>query len=292
MANFQVKRFWKVFRYDLRVERSYLLKVFLTMTFISALFMFFSMGIGLLAGRGGLDAVSYIMNVILNSIFSVFMLFGASMLFRHMKTKQDNISYLMLPGSNLEKFLSRYVYVTVVWMFVFFVAYVCADLLRMLFVSIIGGTAEWGLPKLLQVQRMAMVKMSDPSYFDFHKIISSSQSHYTPAQSGSFYTSMVYDFTKQTSIVSMGCLIVQLIITEVTRSFSLLCGSLFRRYSWAFGMLSSYLLTPILLFMNFRSGTALVVMGVVGGCFLVFNYAAAYWLFCRRPVIINQLINI
>jgi hypothetical protein len=292
MTNFQIKRFWKVFRYDLRVERSYLFRVFLCITFVLTLLMLISMGLGLTTGKDGLAAMSYMANFMVHSFFMAFMLFGASMLFRHLKTTQANISYLMLPGSNLEKFLSRYIYVTVVWLLVFFAAYVCADSLSMLFVSVMGGTAEWGLPKFLEVQRMAIVRMSDPAALDFHSLFSNSQSPYVPSPGVSYWTYLVNGFTQHTAIVSMGCLIVQLIITEVTRSLGLLCGSLFRRFCWVFGMFASYLVSPVLLFVNFRSGVALAVTGVVAGCFLVFCYVAAYRLFCRRQVITNQLINI
>jgi hypothetical protein len=166
--------------------------------------MLISMGLGLTAGKDGLAAMSYMANFMVHSFFMAFMLFGASMLFRHLKTTQANISYLMLPGSNLEKFLSRYIYVTVVWLLVFFAAYVCADSLRMLFVSVMGGTAEWGLPKFLEVQRMAIVRMSDPAALDFHSLFSNSQSPYVPSPGVSYWTYFVDGFTQHTAIVQHG----------------------------------------------------------------------------------------
>ena len=49
-----------------------------------------------------------------------------------MKTKQQIIMVKMLPSSNLEKFLLRFLYVTVIWYVGGLVAYCAADLLNML----------------------------------------------------------------------------------------------------------------------------------------------------------------
>lgn len=62
-------------------------------------------------------------------------------IFHNMKTKQQRIMFKMLPASNLEKFLTRYIFVFVLWTLGAIVAFCVADVMRIL-ICIVTGT-EW-----------------------------------------------------------------------------------------------------------------------------------------------------
>lgn len=81
-----------------------------------------------------------IMGMTMMSYFVAFIFMGLSgvYMFNNMKTKQDRISFLTLPASNLEKFLSRYIMTTVGMIISILLALLIADLVRMLFGFIIG----------------------------------------------------------------------------------------------------------------------------------------------------------
>lgn len=61
-----------------------------------------------------------------------------------LKTKGRGINYLMMPATNLEKFLSRALIVTVMLIVMAYVALFCADLARMLYASIVDAEGFYG----------------------------------------------------------------------------------------------------------------------------------------------------
>ena len=62
-----------------------------------------------------------------------------------LRSKTTSTNYLMMPASNLEKFLSRAFINTVVVIAMTFVALLCADLVRMLSLSLLKAEMTWGL---------------------------------------------------------------------------------------------------------------------------------------------------
>lgn len=71
-------------------------------------------------------------------IFAMSMLVGASRIFFNMKTKQQRTAFLMLPASNAEKFVARWLWATVGQAALFFISLAVADLLQMFFRMLIG----------------------------------------------------------------------------------------------------------------------------------------------------------
>jgi hypothetical protein len=69
------------------------------------------------------------------SVFSLslfWMAIGAVLIFEHTKTKQQRIAYLMLPASNLEKYLSRWLIYSVGFFLFLFLGLVIADIAQYL----------------------------------------------------------------------------------------------------------------------------------------------------------------
>jgi hypothetical protein len=298
MDNFNLKRFGKVFCYDLRVERTFMLKVFFGLLFVMTFFMIVSMIPVIHDKRGEIVSAFYMMNLFIYSSFSLYVFIGGCMIFRHLKTRQDNISYLMLPGTNLEKFLSRFIYATALWIFMFAAAYVCADLLRMLFLFLMGGTCvEWGVPQFFHVQRFFFEKMSDPALTNFSDMLSFTSgvqagAHEHVAANQYSLAQLFSEFMANKPLISVGCFVVQCIIGVSSHAVCVLCGSLFRRLSWLFGLILMYVGSWFMLLFGLHTLTLQIVIGAVYAAFLVFCYVAAYKVFCRRPAISNKLINI
>lgn len=59
------------------------------------------------------------------------MMVGGSMVFRNMRTKQQRIAYMMLPASNMEKYVTRVVMVVLGGLLMSVVSFVLADQLQM-----------------------------------------------------------------------------------------------------------------------------------------------------------------
>ena len=62
-----------------------------------------------------------------------------------LRSKTIATNYLMMPASNLEKFLSRALINTVVVIIMTYIALLCADLVRMLSLSLLKAEMTWGL---------------------------------------------------------------------------------------------------------------------------------------------------
>ena len=76
-------------------------------------------------------------------VFLIICFIGGCWIFSNMKTKEQRITFKMLPATDLEKFVVRALYATVVWWLMAFVAFCLADLFRML-VSLIAGVSITG----------------------------------------------------------------------------------------------------------------------------------------------------
>ena len=136
MNSFSFNRFWKVLSWDFGMNRRGLL--LWTIGYSIAVFlgemMFFYLSIGH-------DTES-----ILNNIVQFCMIFimialavGLSVIFYDMNKKPRRQAFLMLPASNLEKFLAAVLYCTVGWAFCVFFSYAVGDTLRMVVRSLAYG---------------------------------------------------------------------------------------------------------------------------------------------------------
>lgn len=80
--------------------------------------------------------------------FYVLLVYGVSLTFSHLYTKQQRIAWLMLPATNLEKFLARVLVYSVLWSVALLVALVLADVTRMLVFPLFGHGYSSLLPEL------------------------------------------------------------------------------------------------------------------------------------------------
>ena len=109
MIQFNLNRFANLAKWSLAMDRRWLVKAMLSwMVVFSLTFLFFTCVAVVHKDYESME-ISYTPCALM-SVFSAIAVFvlGGSFMFQNFKTKHDDQRYLMLPASNLEKFLMRY----------------------------------------------------------------------------------------------------------------------------------------------------------------------------------------
>ena len=138
MNSFNINRFCKTFHWFFSMNlRSLLMWTggFTVAIFLSGMMIFF------FNSNNPHEALSLI--AMFDNIFIIIGLFASTCTFLsdfNKKTKRE--AFLMLPGSNLEKFLSAVIYAVTVFIFALFLSVALGDTLRMVFRSLAYGD-EW-----------------------------------------------------------------------------------------------------------------------------------------------------
>lgn len=143
MKNFDIKRFGQLLRYDaVTYNRSYLkygIGIFLC-HLIMQMLVTYGMTNSIHFMTPDTEVTVYATDLGVAFAFTIIMLaIAMSLAFANLSTKPGRISYLMLPVSNLEKFLSRVLIFSIGFVIANTVAFVLADLLRMLLLFYMDG---------------------------------------------------------------------------------------------------------------------------------------------------------
>lgn len=211
-------------------------------------------------------------------IFTTLMIVGASFNFANMKEKEDRITFIMLPTSNLEKFVSRYLYVTLGSLAAFFVALLGADIFRMLFALILGKDIDGSV--FLDFFRT----MVDSSIFANHVYVNGQD----------VYTANSWQVA--------ACICLSLFCIWM-HSIYMLGGTFFRRNAWLFttmalifvSIILGWIVSSFTFNMNFDATSSSTVANTFSMIFfllIVVNYFASYKLFAHMQVINNKWINV
>ena len=143
MKNFDMNRFGRTLRWSALMTKKEALTNLASMTFAFAVLAV----VQVMSSRNVPDIV--VENNLHNFtsfalfVFLIICFIGGCWIFSNMKTKEQRITFKMLPATDLEKFVVRALYATVVWWFMAFVAFCLADLFRML-VSLVAGVSIKG----------------------------------------------------------------------------------------------------------------------------------------------------
>ncbi|MBQ6549502.1 MAG: hypothetical protein IJQ60_03375 [Prevotella sp.] len=147
MNSFNSNRFWMALKSHLQDSRKALLSNFLIMTcYLLALQLFF---IFYFASHNQYDYLLEVTVTYSAATFIFVIVYGASYIMGPRKPER-RAAFLGLQATALEKYIIRYVYVTVILALGFMLAFAFADLLRMLFIGIIDGDFTCGLPVLIK----------------------------------------------------------------------------------------------------------------------------------------------
>lgn len=197
--------------------------------------------------------------------------FGASTMFACTRHRRQATSFLMHPASNMEKYLSRWIYVTVGWGVVITLAFFAADCIRMMFNTVMGWSPTSSILSMLAAGPM----FHDPGLMWFISSLSAE------------------------TVASVVLMVLAMIWTH---SFYILGSAFFRRHAF---LLTTIVLMFIQMALAMTAATvdyegpsiAMVVTArYTAAVFIlvltIFNYWASYRLFIRTNVINNKWINI
>ncbi len=272
--NFQFSRLLMVMRWDVFTNLKSYLNMMLGMTF--ALLPFFIMQLYQLSKQYQLfpdtiDLSYWGMSQYVLMIFSIAMYMMATQIFMVMKTTGQREQFLMLPASNLEKYISRFLFSTLGAAVAMITAIVVSDLVQLIFSFLL-------LP-------------------GHHQSVCLS----TMALLWKIWTTFIE------SIDSTGALLLSLLIVTcgvLVHSFFILCGTLFRKHTIVVsGILFIVMIYLVIYVIESVPGT--ITTCLMHGdnswifCLLIaelllagFQYWLSYKVFTRMQVICNRWINL
>lgn len=147
MKNFNCKRYWLVLKQNVIQGRKRFLSSYAGV-FLGLFLTFMCISIGTRSN----PCYNYTQNGVALT-FCVFMLgclvFGSAVL-GHLDSKTARITALMLPATNLEKFLVRLTLCLPVYWVLYVPVFLAADAAQMLTTEVIGGNGQWIAPVLWQ----------------------------------------------------------------------------------------------------------------------------------------------
>lgn len=272
--NFQFSRLLMVMRWDVFTNLKSYLNMMLGMTF--ALLPFFIMQLYQLSKQYQLfpDTIdlSYLgMSQYVLMIFSIAMYMMATQIFMVMKTTGQREQFLMLPASNLEKYISRFLFSTLGAAVAMITAIVVSDLVQLIFSFVL-------LPGHHQSVCLSIMALLWKIWTTFIE-----------------------------SIDSAGALMLSLLIMTcgvLVHSFFILCGTLFRKHTIVVsGILFIVMIYLVIYVIESVPGT--ITTCLMHGdnswifCLLIaelllagFQYWLSYKVFTRMQVICNRWINL
>lgn len=272
--NFQFSRLLMVMRWDVFTNLKTYLNMTLGMTF--ALLPFLIMQLYQLSKQDQLspdtiDLSYWGMSQYVLMIFSIAMYMMATQIFMVMKTTGQREQFLMLPASNLEKYISRFLFSTLGAAVAMITAIVVSDLVQLIFSFLL-------LP-------------------GHHQSVCLS----TMALLWKIWTTFIE------SIDSTGALLLSLLIVTsgvLVHSFFILCGTLFRKHTIVVTTILFIAMTYLVIYViesvpgtittclnhgdNSWLFSLLIAELLLGG----FQYWLSYKVFTRMQVICNKWINL
>lgn len=152
MSNFNTKRFIQTFKWSMLATKK-------EMTTIAGCMFFLYLVpfiISVMSSHGKPDIIveSNIQSATITCtfFFTFYLTISGCWIMNNMKTKEQRITFKMLPASDLEKFIVRVLYITVVWVLIGVVAFCLADFCRMLICFISGSHGTYStIPDVLNM---------------------------------------------------------------------------------------------------------------------------------------------
>lgn len=277
MSNFDINRFCKTFRWYLGVSSRSL--IMWTCGYVVAVFlgelMFFSS-----SSDGGQEQILRIIEDFGIIFIMIGLAVGFSTLFSDFNKKPKREAFLMLPASNLEKFLSVVVYATVVWTLSVFISFALGDTLRMLYRGLLYGEEYVSVvPMMFETLSFNSNSFAQERFwFDVMYLIVTlgvlMWIHSTYILGGTL-------FRKYSFVVTSAFIIICVITCiKLTHYFNYTMFSVFRDYNTNPVTVKSYVI-----------GEMSYVCAVVLPLLSVFNYWASFHIFKGFQLITNKWFN-
>lgn len=271
MKNFSFNRFLRIARWTEQSSRREYLTVLVIMTaaflvvFIASLSFAESLTV-----EQSVRQLKYAAHSCTLAFFIYYCISG-SWIFSNMATRQQSITFKMLPGSDLEKFLVRMVYTVVVWMFIGLLAFTLADILRIIISLLAGATwvqSSWPLfPQAPETRWRLFVNDCSLTFCGPHPLL------------------------------VMGMMFIQ--------SVYILGGTLFNRHKQLFTTILVFVIVTVLIVVAYNNEDMLSniramfthktrLLAALGALMLmtITNYILSYALFVRKQVVNNKLLSL
>ena len=249
--NFNIKRFINTFVWTLEASKKELI------TSVVSLFFVFSLVLTLGSTTHVFNNIEFASGFC-TGIFFVYVMISGCWIGSNLKTKQQIIMYKMLPASNLERFLSRYFYITFIWIMGGILAFAAADLVQIIVNIIIGNEVKSSIPFIY-------IAISDGSeeglpFIEFLAMyLVYVWIHSLYILGGVFFRKNQFVLTTLVNIV------LAIVLTKIIKE------------------------TGIFIFIDDIQTTFIIVFLIL---LIALNYYLSYKLFCRIQVINNKWINL
>ena len=249
--NFNIKRFINTFVWTLEASKKELI------TSVVSLFFVFSLVLTLGSTTTFFNNIEFASGFC-TGLFFVYIMISGCWIGSNLKTKQQIIMYKMLPASNLERFLSRYFYITFIWIMGGILAFAAADLVQIIVNIIIGNEVKSSIPFIY-------IAISDGSeeglpFIEFLAMyLVYVWIHSLYILGGVFFRKNQFVLTTLVNIV------LAIVLTKIIKE------------------------TGIFIFIDDIQTTFIIVFLIL---LIALNYYLSYKLFCRIQVINNKWINL
>ncbi len=265
MTQFNLTRFGHVLRREIVLGR----RPMLTGALIAFAIYFLLMGTRFINGEIWTDMGQGIFWPL-----AFYALFGGSFFWSGIKTRQQRLDLMMLPASNLEKFVARWLY-SLVWFFcMMLLGFVAADLLQYIIAFIIG--ADYNISFTLQAFRFAQYMLATESgVLSF--IGATLWLHSIYLLGGQLFRKNHWLYTT-------------LAIISIAIVFSILVSGTL--YFWVDKIADQTIYISYDSGNTIKGGWVADLVGVlVLTAFIAFNTWASYRLFCRKQIINNRFFH-
>ncbi|MDY4407517.1 MAG: hypothetical protein SPE53_00060 [Prevotella sp.] len=249
--NFNIKRFFNTFVWTLEASKKELI------TSVVSLFFVFALVLTLGSTTTFFNNIEFASGFC-TGLFFVYIMISGCWIGSNLKTKQQIIMYKMLPASNLERFLSRYLYITFIWIMGGILAFAAADLVQIIVNIIIGNEVKSSIPFIY-------IAISDGSeeglpFIEFLAMyLVYVWIHSLYILGGVFFRKNQFVLTTLVNIV------LAIVLTKIIKE------------------------TGIFIFIDDIQTTFIIVFLIL---LIALNYYLSYKLFCRIQVINNKWINL
>lgn len=202
------------------------------------------------------------------TIMSIILLVSGGYIFNNMKTKQQRLMYKLMPASNLEKFLARYIYVTLFWAVGCVMAFCIADVLRTLLSLATGhGVNIMATPYFFKalVNNLSEINLSDKHFILSTEIYVLTHSIYLLG--GTFFRRR------------------QIVLTAITLILVIIL------LSWTVSLFITEVDIEYMFNAKKHNDISYIIMSILP-IFIVTNYWLSFYIFKKMQVINNKWINI
>ncbi len=279
MENFNIRRFGKVLQLTLITSRREYLNMNIGFFIAYVLCTCFI----LINDVYTMETIEWEIENIYDFLYPIYLCVGGCFIFNNMKTKENRISFIMLPATNLEKYLARYIYVSVFWFLIGFVTLCLANLVSMpLSLAFRNGMLPCLIPDILRY------------LFEFNK-----------------------DSIVQTGLPLMWTAVILGVFWYHT--LTILCGTIYRRNQVVFTWITTFILIFIasIIFIaviihittgnvhinmhnslydwedqRYFINTWSTVMIILFSVLIIVNYILSYVIFRRMQAVNNKWINL